>query len=108
MNFLTFLTYVKHLGEKALVFFPSKTDLISITDKNGVTEELLSDRLDTLLSQEGDASNVTVTFQEATEKANIQSGDSLATAFAKLAKFCSDQDRIVKEDFSFKLKINVH
>lgn len=97
---------MKHLGEKALVFFPSKTDLISITDKNGVTEELLSDRLDTLLSQEGDASNVTVTFQEATEKANIQSGDSLATAFAKLAKFCSDQDRIVKEDFSFKVNNN--
>ena len=103
---------MKHLGEKALVFFPSKTDLISMTDKNGeVTEELLSERLDTLLSEDGDASNVTVTFQEATEKANIQSGDTLATAFAKLSKFCSDleteindnKDRLVNGDFKVQL-----
>ena len=38
----------------------------------------------------GDVSNKTVTFQEAAERANIESGDSLAVAFGKLAKFCAD------------------
>lgn len=39
---------MKHLGEKALVFFPSKTDLISITENGEVTEELLSERLEAI------------------------------------------------------------
>lgn len=38
----------------------------------------------------GDISEKTVTFQMAAERANIQSNDSLAVAFAKLSKFCSD------------------
>lgn len=49
MGFVNFLTYIKHLGEKALVFFPSKTDLITISSKDGeATEELLSERLETI------------------------------------------------------------
>ena len=49
LGFIDFLAYIKHLGEKALVFFPSKTDLISVTDKDGnPTEELLSERLETI------------------------------------------------------------
>ena len=42
------------------------------------------------LKKSGDGSNVTVTFQQAAERAGIQSGDSLAVAFGKLAKFCAD------------------
>lgn len=42
------------------------------------------------LKKTGNGSNVTVTFQQATERAGIQSGDSLAVAFGKLAKFCAD------------------
>lgn len=38
----------------------------------------------------GDISEKTVTFQMAAERANIQSNDNLAVAFAKLSKFCSD------------------
>ena len=42
------------------------------------------------LKKSGDGSNVTVTFQQAAERAGIESGDSLAVAFGKLAKFCAD------------------
>lgn len=42
------------------------------------------------LKKTGNGSNVTVTFQQAAERAGIQSGDSLAVAFGKLAKFCAD------------------
>ena len=38
----------------------------------------------------GDASNSTVTFETAAERAGIQSGDTLAVAFGKLSKFCDD------------------
>lgn len=42
------------------------------------------------LKKTGNGSNVTVTFQQVAERAGIQSGDSLAVAFGKLAKFCAD------------------
>lgn len=42
------------------------------------------------LKKSGDGSNVTATFQQAADRAGIQSGDSLAVAFGKLAKFCAD------------------
>lgn len=48
-----------------------------------------------------DISDFTVTFQEALERANIQSGDSLATAFGKLAKFCADM-----QDYVFSAPID--
>lgn len=39
---------------------------------------------------DGDASNTTVTFQQAEERADIQPGDSLETAFGKLTKYFAD------------------
>lgn len=47
------------------------------------------------LKKTGNGSNVTVTFQQAAERAGIQSGDSLAVAFGKLAKFCADMQDYV-------------
>lgn len=47
------------------------------------------------LKKTGNGSNVTVTFQQAAERAGIQSGDSLAVAFGKLAKFCADMQGYV-------------
>lgn len=41
-------------------------------------------------AQVGDISSKTVTFQQAAQRANIQSGDTLAVAFGKLAKYCAD------------------
>lgn len=38
----------------------------------------------------GDISEKTVTFVQAAERSGIQSGDSLAIAFGKLAKYCAD------------------
>lgn len=52
------------------------------------------------LRKNGNGSNVTVTFQQAAQRAGIQSGDSLATAFGKLAKFCADM-----QDYVFDLPI---
>lgn len=48
------------------------------------------ENMDAVLLTDGDASNVTVTFQQALQRANIQPGDSLATAFSKLSKICGD------------------
>ena len=49
MGFVEFLAYIRHLGKNALVFFPSKTDLIFIADKGGnATDEMLSERLENL------------------------------------------------------------
>lgn len=39
--------------------------------------------------------NFGITFQQAAERANIQSGDTLAVAFGKLAKFCADMQDYV-------------
>ena len=47
------------------------------------------------LKKNGNGSNVTVTFQQAAQRAGIQSGDSLAVAFGKLAKFCADMQDYV-------------
>lgn len=47
------------------------------------------------LEKTGNGSNVTVTFQQAADRAGIQSGDSLAVAFGKLAKFCADMQDYV-------------
>lgn len=45
---------------------------------------------DDFLKKNGDASDATVTFQQAVERANVESGDTLDIAFGKLAKFCAD------------------
>lgn len=44
----------------------------------------------TFLEKNGDGGNVIVTFQQAADRAGIESGDSLAVAFGKLAKFFTD------------------
>lgn len=49
----------------------------------------------------GDISAFKVTFQQAAERANIQSGDTLAVAFGKLAKFCADM-----QDYVFSPPVN--
>ncbi len=44
----------------------------------------------------GEISEKTVTFQEAVERANIESGDTLSVAFGKLAKYCADFEKVVE------------
>lgn len=43
---------------------------------------------------DGDASNTTVTFQQAAERADIQPGDSLETAFGKLTRYFADMAKV--------------
>lgn len=50
-----------------------------------------SEKIETeFIKKTGDVSLSTVTFNVAIERANIQSGDTLAVAFGKLSKFCAD------------------
>ena len=46
------------------------------------------------ISKSGDSSSTTVTFEQAAERANVQSGDDLETAFAKLSKYCADLKQV--------------
>lgn len=46
------------------------------------------------LTKTGDVSNTTVTFEKAVQRANVQSGDSLEVAFAKLSKYCADLNAV--------------
>lgn len=50
--------------------------------------ELENDRK--YLTETGNSSSTFVTFEQATQRANIQPGDDLAMAFGKLAKYCAD------------------
>lgn len=43
----------------------------------------------------GDISRNTVTFEQAVERANINSDDSMSVAFGKLSKFCADLEKDV-------------
>lgn len=55
------------------------------------TKDINGDNIvSTYLKKTGDASNTTVTFELAAERAGVQSGDDLATAFSKLSKYCAD------------------
>lgn len=49
----------------------------------------------------GDISGKKVTFETAAERAGVQSGDTLAVAFGKLAKLCADL-----QPYAFELPIN--
>lgn len=42
------------------------------------------------ITETGDSSKTTVTFEQAVKKANVNSGDDLSTAFGKLSRFCED------------------
>lgn len=48
-----------------------------------------------------DVSNAPITFSQALQRANIESGDTLAVAFGKLAKYCADL-----QDHAFAAPVN--
>lgn len=57
----------------------------------------------------GEISEKTVTFQEAVERANIESGDTLSVAFGKLAKYCADFEKVVENVNELNTKnVTVH
>lgn len=75
---------------------------LTATDKNGVIGEAgktvnaqelidgISDDLKDKLDKTGDASNTTATFEQASERTNIISGESHKTIFGKIKKWFSD------------------
>lgn len=65
---------------------------LSEISTNPVQNKVVTKHLENKVSIDGDSSSTTVTFEAATQRAGIESGDSLAVAFGKLAKFCSDLD----------------
>lgn len=62
---------------------------LSETSTNPVQNKVITESLKEKINNDGDASLATIAFSQATNLANIQSGDSLATAFGKLSKFCA-------------------
>lgn len=66
---------------------------LSEISTNPLQNKVVTKHLKNKVSIDGDASSTTVTFEAATQRAGIESGDSLSVAFGKLAKFCSDLDQ---------------
>lgn len=74
MGFVDFLAYIRRMGKNELVFFPSKTDLISIADKDGnATDEMLSERLGKIQNTIDKTDSV---LDKATGTCNIELKDS--------------------------------
>lgn len=65
---------------------------VAINDKQpSATTAYSGNKIETeFLKKNGDSSKTTVTFEVATQRANIQPQDTLEVAFGKLAKFCGD------------------
>lgn len=70
----------------------TKEELASALGVPTKTSDLENDS--NFLTDTGNSSNTTVTFEQATQRANVQSGDSLEVAFAKLSKYCADLNAV--------------
>jgi len=57
---------------------------LSTTSTNPVQNKVITEELNKKLGKDGDASKAIIKFEQATERANVQSGDNLEIAFAKL------------------------
>ena len=67
------------------------TKKVVLTLQNGSTVEFsVADLVSGLLSENGDGKNVTVTFTQANSRANISTGETLATMFGKIKKWFAD------------------
>lgn len=77
------------------------TGLVMSTEKGTANGVATLDENGKVPQAQIDGNNMPITFEQAAERANIQSGDSLAVAFGKLAKFCADLD-----DHAFSAPVN--
>lgn len=68
----------------------SVDDALSETSINPVQNKVITEALSGKIATDGDASLATVTFSRAAALANIQSGDSMATALGKLSKLYAE------------------
>lgn len=77
------------------------TGLVMSTEKGTANGVATLDENGKVPQAQIDGNNMPITFEQAAQRANIQSGDSLAVAFGKLAKFCADLD-----DHAFSAPVN--
>ena len=63
---------------------------LSNTSPNPVQNKVITSALEGKVSEGGDISSNTVTFEQAVERAGITSDDTMSVAFGKLAKYCAD------------------
>lgn len=70
----------------------SGTGLVTVQEKGTANGVATLDENTKIPQSQIDGNNIPVTFEQAAQRANIQSGDSLAVAFGKLARFCADLD----------------
>lgn len=81
-NTCTFQNIILIEGENATPYVKNVKDVVKEVAK-------ANKRIETL-ETDTDVSEKTVTFEMAAERAGVESGDSLAVAFGKLAKYCVD------------------
>lgn len=81
-NTCTFQNIILIEGENATPYVENVRDVVKEVAK-------AKKRIETL-ENDTDISQKTVTFEMAAERAGVESGDSLAVAFGKLAKYCAD------------------
>lgn len=81
-NTCTFQNIILIEGENATPYIENVKDVVKEVAK-------AKKRIETL-ENDTDISQKTVTFEMAAERAGVESGDSLAVAFGKLAKYCAD------------------
>lgn len=66
------------------------TGLVTVQEKGAANGVATLDENTKIPQSQIDGNNIPITFETAIERANIQSGDTLAVAFGKLSKFCAD------------------
>ena len=81
-NTCTFYNIILIEGENATSYLGNVRDVVKEVAK-------ANKRIETL-ETDTDISEKTVTFEMASQRAGVESGDSLAVAFGKLAKYCAD------------------
>ncbi len=86
---ITFNTYV-YVGDGGRVVIQTDPTAFVLVDEFRSYQEETAENLDTKLDKTGDASDATVTFEQASERENIATGEKLSVLFGKIKKYFSD------------------
>ncbi len=86
---ITFNTYV-YVGDGGRVVIQTDPTAFVLEDEFRSYQEETAENLDKKLDKTGDASDVTVTFEQAAERENISTGAKLSVLFGRVAKWFSD------------------
>lgn len=82
---------VKWFADLGVAAFQAVANNLTTTEEGSVLDARQGKVLDeSKLNKEGDASNTTAAFEQATSRANISTGETLATIFGKVMKYFAD------------------